>query len=42
MSIGDSIIAATALLNNCEFYTNNAKDFVHIPGLTVVNPLSEQ
>nr|WP_254448860.1 type II toxin-antitoxin system VapC family toxin [Spirosoma rhododendri] len=40
MSLGDSIIAATALLNGCELYTNNTADFVHIPGLIVVNPLA--
>ena len=42
MSVGDCLIAATSLLNNCELYTNNTKDFIHIPGLTVVNPLNEQ
>lgn len=42
MSTGDSIIAATALLNGFDLYTNNADDFIHIPGLTVVNPLNEQ
>ena len=30
MSVGDCIIAATALLNNCELYTKNTKDFIHI------------
>lgn len=42
MSVGDCLIAATALLNNFTLYTNNTKDFIHIPGLTVVNPLNEQ
>ncbi|GAB3640977.1 type II toxin-antitoxin system VapC family toxin [Spirosoma arcticum] len=42
MSFGDSIIAATALLNGFDLYTNNTNDFIHIPGLTVVNPLNEQ
>lgn len=42
MSVGDCIIATTALLNGYALYTNNTKDFLHIPGLTVVNPLNEQ
>lgn len=41
MSIGDAIIAANALLNDLELYTRNTKDFTHITGLTVVNPLDE-
>lgn len=41
MSVGDCIIAATALLHDLDFYANNTKDFVHILGLTVVNPLYE-
>jgi len=39
MSLGDCLIAATALLNGFELYTNNTADFIHIPGLTVINPL---
>jgi toxin FitB len=42
MSVGDAIIAATALLNGFDLYTNNTKDFVHITGLTVINPLDNQ
>ena len=42
MSLGDCLIAATALLNGFDLYTNNTNDFTHIPGLTVVNPLTEQ
>lgn len=40
MSLGDSIIAATALLNNCELYTRNAADFVHVSGLIVIDPFA--
>ena len=39
MSIGDSIIAATALINNRTLFTRNTKDFKHINGLKVENPL---
>lgn len=38
MSIGDCLIAATALLNGFELHTRNTADFIHIPNLTVVNP----
>lgn len=40
MSVGDAIIAATALLNNLELYTNNTDDFTNISGLKVINPLT--
>ncbi len=40
MSLGDCLIAATALLNNCELYTRNTADFAHISDLVVVNPLA--
>lgn len=39
MSLGDAIIAATALLNGFDLYTRNTADFTHIPGLVVVNPI---
>jgi len=39
MSVGDAIVAATALLNQLEVYTRNVGDFDWIPGLTVVNPV---
>jgi len=44
MSVDDCIIAATAVLNGFALYTNNTKDFIHIPGLTltVLNPLNER
>ena len=42
MSVGDAIIAATAVLNGFDLYTNNTADFDHITGLTVINPLINQ
>ena len=39
MSLGDSIIAATALVNNLRLITANTKDFKWIAELTLVNPL---
>jgi toxin FitB len=38
MAIGDSIIAATALLNRCELLTRNVTDFKSL-GLIVSNPM---
>ena len=38
IKLGDSLIAATALLHGLELYTRNVSDFQKIPGLTVVNP----
>jgi predicted nucleic acid-binding protein len=40
MSLGDAIVAATAIENNCELWTANTGDFKHIEGLKLVNPLS--
>ena len=39
LSLGDAIIAATALLYNCTLYTRNIGDFSKIKGLLVVNPM---
>lgn len=39
MKLGDSIVAATALMNNREIYTRNVGDFIKIPNLVVVNPI---
>lgn len=41
MKLGDAIIAATALENNCELYTANEKDFSHVDNLRVFNPLTK-
>jgi toxin FitB len=38
-TLGDAIIAATALVFDLELYTNNVKDFSAIPGLKVINPI---
>ncbi|MEA5405028.1 type II toxin-antitoxin system VapC family toxin [Arcicella sp. DC2W] len=40
MSVGDSIIASTALLYGYELYTRNVNDFSWIENLTVVNPFA--
>lgn len=40
MSVGDTLITPTALVNDFDRYTNNTADFVHIPSLAVVNPLN--
>ena len=39
MSIGDSIIAATAKVKNLDIYTRNTSDFKWITGLRVVDPM---
>ncbi len=39
MKLGDSIIAATALLEKRVLYTRNLNDFTSIPNLIVVNPI---
>jgi predicted nucleic acid-binding protein len=38
MKLGDSIIAATALLAGATLVTRNVNDFKHIAGLQVINP----
>ncbi|QQR52897.1 type II toxin-antitoxin system VapC family toxin [bacterium] len=40
MSLGDSIIAATALVQEAELWTANTADFAGIAGLKIHNPLS--
>ncbi len=39
LKLGDSIVAATALLQRVELLTRNAADFERVPGLRVVNPI---
>lgn len=39
MSLGDAIIAATALVHSVPLATANTVDFNGIPGLAVVNPM---
>ena len=39
MSLGDAIVAATALENDCALWTANIEDFAHIDGLRLHNPL---
>jgi predicted nucleic acid-binding protein len=39
MSLGDSIIAATALEHDLTLWTANTDDFRHIEGLKLLNPL---
>ena len=37
ISLGDSLIAATALVNNDKLLTNNVEDFIGISGLSVIS-----
>jgi len=37
MSLGDSLIAATALLNNHKLFTNNVEDFNSTDGLSIIS-----
>ena len=41
MSLGDSIVSATAMLNNLTLMTANVKDFRWIQDLKLLNPLIE-
>ena len=41
MSLGDALIAATAVVYDCELATRNTDDFDHIPGLRLVNPFDQ-
>lgn len=41
MSLGDALVAATALVFGRELLTRNVKDFAGVPGLTVSDPLAD-
>lgn len=41
MSLGDSIVAATALEHDLELWTANTEDFQQVEGLRLVNPLEQ-
>jgi len=41
MSLGDSLIAATAIVHNTNLITANTKDFDWIKELTIINPLDK-
>ncbi len=40
VSVGDSIIAASAFLLNLPLVTNNEKDFRNIKGIEIINPFN--
>jgi len=40
LGLGDSFIAATAIIHNCILYTRNTKDFDWINDLEVHNPIN--
>ncbi len=42
MSLGDALIAATALVHQLTLVTRNTKDFAWIPELTLLDPLAEK
>jgi predicted nucleic acid-binding protein len=39
MTLGDSIIAATALIYNLDLYTHNVSDFESIQDLRIIDPI---
>ncbi len=41
MGLGDSIIAATALVHGLALVTRNVDDFKHVAGLALINPFDE-
>jgi predicted nucleic acid-binding protein len=41
MGLGNAIIAATALENDCELWTANERDFADVENLRVHNPLND-
>ena len=41
LKLGDSLIAATAMVNDLTLYTRNISDFEKITGLKCINPVSK-
>jgi len=41
MSLGESLVAATAIVYNLTLVTRNAKDFAWNPNLSIMNPFEE-
>jgi predicted nucleic acid-binding protein len=41
MSLGDALVAATALVFGRELLTRNIRDFAGVPGLAVTDPLAD-
>lgn len=39
MTLGDAVVAATALEYDCELWTANATDFAQVEGLRIYDPL---
>ena len=42
MTLGDALVAATALVHAHTLATHNSRDFVWIEGLTVIDPLADE
>jgi len=40
IKLGDAIIAATAIVYKHSLITRNTKDFINLPGLTVIDPFT--
>jgi predicted nucleic acid-binding protein len=41
LTLGDAIIAATAIENDCDLWTANTEDLIRIEGLRLHNPLAK-
>jgi len=39
LKLGDSIIAATAIIHNLDLYTRNVKDFKRVGGINCIDPI---
>ena len=42
MSVGDSIIASSAKVFNCDLHTNNVDDFGNIKDFKIINPIKKK